>query len=411
MRSPATFLPGWAKAGRSGAFRSRDYRLFLLGNLISWVGDWMDLAALNWAVLERTGSAIDLGLINACRLAPVFLLSLPAGVLADRVDRRRLLIGLQSGTMALTFLVGLLLATRAPFPIFALAVAARAGLAAMVLPIRNALLPALVPSVALPGAVAGQAAAMNLARIIGPALAAGLLLVARVETVFWINGASFAAVLGTLIAVDVGGGAVRREANGPKSGVREAIAYIRGDGAIRSLLTLAIVPMVFGFPYTTLIPLFARDLLHVGPSGFGALLSASAAGALIGSGWLTPPGRAPRSLRSLVGSTIAFGLGLLLFTASRTLLAAAGAMFFVGLAGQVYRTSSRILLQDRVPDHLRGRILSIALMDRGFIPLGAIVLGAVGDLGGAAWAGVVMGGGCVAAPLAVLAARRQAWRP
>jgi predicted MFS family arabinose efflux permease len=380
----------------------------MAGNLISWIGDWMDLVALNWAVLVLSGSALQLGLINACRLLPVFVLSLPAGMLADRLDRRRLLLWLQSGTMILTFVVGALVLIRGAFPLFALVVAVRASLAAMALPIRSALLPTLVSRQALASAVASQTAVMSLARIVGPALSGVLLLFVPIETVFWINGASFLAVLWTLAAVKT---ASAPPAVSPRSrsAVGEAVAYIRSDGAVQSLLLLAVVPMVFGFPYTSMMPLFARDLLQCGPTGLGVLLAVAAAGALTGSVALSLPGFATRAGRTMILATLLFGLSLLAFTVSRTLPLAVLAIFLAGLAGQAYRTTSRITLQTKVPDQLRGRILSIALMDRGFIPVGAVLLGAVADVAGAAWAGAVMGGGCLIVTLAVVATRREIW--
>jgi MFS family permease len=403
---PVTAAAGPAPA--RWAFRSRDFRLFMAGNLISWVGDWMDLVALNWAVLALSGSALQLGLINACRLVPVLALSVPAGILADRLDRRRLLLWLQTGTMVLTFVVGTLVLMRGPFSLFALAVAARASLAAMALPIRSALLPTLVSREALGSAVASQTAVMSLSRIVGPALCGALLLVVPIETVFWVNGASFLAVLWTLVAVKAGS-APPPASGRRRSAVREALAYIRGDSSVQSLLLLAVVPMIFGFPYTSMMPLFAKDLLHCGPTGLGALLAAAAAGALIGSAALSLPGCATRAGRTMVVATVLFGLSLLAFTASRSFPAALGAMFLTGLAGQAYRTTSRITLQSKVPDHLRGRILSIALMDRGFIPVGAVLLGAVADVASASWAGAVMGGGCLVVTLVVVATRREIW--
>jgi MFS family permease len=407
MTTAGCLLPAAPETSR-WAFRSWDFRLFMAGNLISWVGDWMDLVALNWAVLALSGSALQLGLINACRLLPVFALSVPAGILADRMDRRRLLLGLQTGTMLLTFVVGALVLVRGPFLLFALVVAARASLAAMALPIRSALLPALVSREALASAVASQTAVMSLSRILGPALGGALLLLVPTETVFWINGASFLPVLWTLMVVRTGS-APPAVADRSAGAVREAIAYIRGDGAVRSLLLLAVVPMVFGFPYTSMMPLFARDLLQCGPMGLGALVAAAAAGALAGAAVLSVPGCAARAGRTMVLATVLFGLGLLAFTASPTFPVAMGAIFLTGLFGQAYRTTSRIMLQSKVPDEMRGRILSIALMDRGFIPVGAVLLGAVADVAGAAWAGALMGGGCLVVTLIVVARRREIW--
>jgi MFS family permease len=407
MSTVGCLLPAAPGASR-WAFRSWDFRLFMAGNLISWVGDWMDLVALNWAVLALSGSALQLGLINACRLLPVFALSVPAGILADRLDRRRLLLVLQTGTMLLTFVVGALVLVRGPFLLFALVVGARASLAAMALPIRSALLPALVSREALASAVASQTAVMSLSRILGPALGGVLLLLVPTETVFWINGASFLAVIWTLMVVKTGS-APPPAGKRSRGGVREALAYIRGDGAVRSLLLLAVVPMVFGFPYTSMMPLFARELLQCGPMGLGVLLAAAAAGALAGAAVLSVPGCAARAGRTMVLSTVLFGLGLLAFTASPTIPVAIGAVFVTGLFGQAYRTTSRITLQSKVPDELRGRILSIALMDRGFIPVGAVLLGAVADLAGPASAGALMGGGCLVVTLVVVLRRREIW--
>jgi MFS transporter, DHA1 family, staphyloferrin A biosynthesis exporter len=119
------------------ALRSRSFGIFAAGNLVSQAGEWMTLVTLNWAVLEFTGSALYLGLINACRLVPAFLLSLPAGVLADRSDRRKLLILLQAGIMPSTFGVGYLLAADSPFWLLAVVVTLRSALMAVVIPVRN----------------------------------------------------------------------------------------------------------------------------------------------------------------------------------------------------------------------------------------------------------------------------------
>jgi len=368
----------------------------------------MTLVALNWAVLEFTGSALYLGLINACRMVPAFLLSVPAGVLADRSDRRKLLILLQAGVMPSTFCVGYLLAAESPFWLLAVVVTLRSVLMAMVIPVRNSLIPNLVPESQVASAVAVDSGVRNLSRIVGPAIAGTLLAVMEVADVFWISGFSIVAVLLSLLVV-------RPESNrdavssNMKADLQEAAVYVKNSPTIQSLLILAVVPMVFAFPYTAMMPLFAEDLLQLGPEGLGILLSVAAAGALVGSAWLSLGSGTQEAGKWLVCSTIGFGLFLLLFMFAQTLLTAAVMLFLVGLASSTYRTMSRVTLQTRVPDRLRGRIMSIALMDRGLMPLGAILIGAVAEWAGALWAGVVMGGGCIAVTLAVLAARRQIW--
>jgi MFS transporter, DHA1 family, staphyloferrin A biosynthesis exporter len=390
------------------ALRSRSFGIFAAGYLISQAGEWMTLVALNWAVLEFTGSALYLGLINACRMVPAFLLSVPAGVLADRSDRRKLLILLQAGTMLSTFCVGYLLAADSPFWPLAVVVTLRSVLMAMVIPVRNALIPNLVPESQVASAVAVDSGVRNISRIVGPAIAGTLLAVMEVADVFWISACSIVAVLLSLFVVHPESDR-SAASNNMKADIQEAVVYVKNSPVVQSLLILAVVPMVFAFPYTAMMPLFAEDLLQLGPEGLGVLLSVAAAGALVGSAWLSLGSETEGAGKWLVCSIIGFGLFLLLFMTAETLITAAVLMFLVGLASATYRTISRVTLQTRVPDRLRGRILSIALMDRGLMPLGAILIGAVAEWAGALWAGMVMGGGCVAVTLAVLAARRQIW--
>jgi MFS family permease len=390
------------------ALRSRSFRIFAAGNLISQAGEWMTLVALNWAVLEFTGSALYLGLINACRMVPAFLLSVPAGILADRSDRRKLLILLQAGIMPSTLCVGYLLAADSPFWLLAVVVTLRSVLMAVVIPVRNSLIPNLVPESQVASAVAVDSGVRNLSRIVGPAIAGTLLAVVEVADVFWISACSIVAVLLSLFVVHPKSNRAA-VSNNIKADIQEAAVYVKNSPAVQSLLILAVVPMVFAFPYTAMMPLFAEDLLQLGPEGLGILLSVAAAGALVGSAWLSLGTETEGAGKWLVCSIIGFGLFLLLFMIAETLITAAVMMFLVGLASSTYRTMSRVTLQTQVPDRLRGRILSIALMDRGLMPLGAILIGAVAEWADALWAGVVMGGGCVAVTLAVLAARRQVW--
>src|SRR4028119_2469122 len=352
------------------ALRSRSFRIFAAGNLVSQAGEWMTLVALNWAVLEFTGSALYLGLINACRMVPAFLLSVPAGALADRSDRRKLLILLQTGIMPLTFCVGYLLAVASPFWLLAVVVTLRSVLMAVVISVRNALIPNLVPESQVASAVAVDSAVRNLSRIVGPAIAGTLLAVMEVADVFWISGCSIVAVLVSLFVV-------RPESNREavstniKTDIQEAAVYVKNSPSVQSLLILAVVPMVFAFPYTAMMPLFAEDLLQLGPEGLGILLSVAAAGALVGSAWLSLGGEPKRAGKWLVCSTIGFGLFILLCMIAETLVAAAIMMFLVGLASATYRTMSRVTLQTRVPDRPPGRVLSIAPPGRGPMPLGA----------------------------------------
>src|SRR5918999_846640 len=268
------------------ALRSRSFGIFAAGYLISQAGEWMTLVALNWAVLEFTGSALYLGLINACRMVPAFLLSVPAGVLADRRDRRKLLILLQVGTMLSTFCVGYLLAADSPFWPLAVVVTLRSVLMAMVIPVRNALIPNLVPESQVASAVAVDSGVRNISRIVGPAIAGTLLAVMEVADVLWISACSIVAVLLSLFVVHPESDRSAASDN-IRADIQEAAVYVKNSPVVQSLLILAVVPMVFAFPYTAMMPLFAEDLLQLGPEGLGVLLSVAAAGALAGTAWLS----------------------------------------------------------------------------------------------------------------------------
>ncbi|MEH7451052.1 MFS transporter [Gottfriedia acidiceleris] len=387
------------------AFQSKSFNIFMTGSLISRVGDWMDLVALNWAVLQFTNSPIHLGIMNACRLVPTFLLSVPAGIMADRFDRRKLLIWLQVGMMLLTFVIGFLVAKGPSFWLFALIVAIRSMLAAMDPPIRNALIPNLVPESSMASALAVNTMIINLSRIIGPAIAGILLGIINIANLFYINAWGTFAVLISLAIIRADYQLIKDKDE--KITIKEAVDFVRKKPSVQSLLILAIVPMVFGFPYTTMMPLFAKELLHLGPEGFGVLLSISSIGAIIGTSWLSIGKEIIETGKWLIYSNIGFGLSLLLFIGTNNYLVAGLAMFLVGLTSQTYRTLSRITLQKQVPDHLRGRIMSIALMDRGFIPLGALLIGAIASSLGILWAGSVMGLGCILTTLMIVLKRRE----
>lgn len=389
------------------AFQSKTFTIFVSGSFISRVADWMDLVALNWAVLQFTNSPIYLGIMNACRLVPTFLLSVPAGILADRFDRRKLLIWLQIGMMLLTFCLGFLVEEAPSFWVFAFIVTLRSMLAAMDPPIRNAFIPNLVPQSSMASALAINTMIINLSRMIGPAIAGLLLGMTDIANLFYINAWGTFSVLISLLMIRTNFKPIKRKEEGEKITIREAVEFVRNKPSVQSLLILAIVPMVFGFPYTTMTPLFARELLNLGPEGFGILLSISSVGAIIGTTWLSIGREINETGKWLIFSIIGFGLSLLLFIGTTSLMIAGIAMFLVGLTSQTYRTLSRITLQKQVPDHLRGRILSIALMDRGFIPLGALLIGAIATSFGVHWAGNVMGLGCIVTTLMIVMRRKQ----
>ena len=193
---------------------------------------------------------------------PYFLLSIPAGILADRYDRQKLLIWLQIGMMLLTFCLGYLFEARQSFLLFAFIVTLRSMLAAMDPPVRNALIPNLVPQSSMASAIAINTMVINLSCIIGPAIAGALIAMTDIAQIFYINAWSTLGVLFSLLVIRADFSSTPNKKKGEKPTLREAVEYIKRQPSVQSLLILAIVPMVFGFPYTTMLPLFSRDLLQ-----------------------------------------------------------------------------------------------------------------------------------------------------
>jgi MFS family permease len=382
------------------ALQSKPYRTYSYGNIVSWTGDWLDIMTLNWAVLVMTDSPLYLALINGCRLVPIFLLGYPAGVLADRHDRRRLVFWLQFATMLLTAAVAGSVFYKSPFWIFALVVTLRSALSGMVLPIRTSLAANLVEPEAIPSAMAIQTAIMNTSRILGPALAGFLLARYSIATVFLVNAFSFLFVLYTLRQLGD-----KKLSYRPKKATGDAAVwpFIKKNPVIQGLLALSIVPMIFSFPYTTLMPLFVKNLLNLGPQELGTLLAVAGSGAFLGSLYLTIiKNEFLRPGLVLVLMVLTFGVGLVGFALSQSFFWSCISLFVVGLSSQIYRTTNRTLFQILVPDQLRGRILSIAMMDRGFIAVGTLILSLIAEHYSVWAASLTMGGGTIIVTLICL---------
>jgi MFS transporter, DHA1 family, staphyloferrin A biosynthesis exporter len=398
------------KQNSSFALKHSAFRLYLLGNLPNRIGEWMDFVALNWAVLQFSGSPLLLGIVNACRLVPIFLFSLPGGILADRYNRRFLLIGAQATIMLFTFILAYFIDNGAQMKWVLIAVTLRSIFMALETSIRNSYIPNLVPSFSLSSAIALHTAGLHIGRIIGPAVAGWLLAYIEISALFVLYGFTLFGSILSLLLLKGDVSAERKKQVKSSSQIGEGLRYIKETPIVQSLLVLAIIPMIFGFPYSSVIPLFVQELMEKGPEGFAMLLSISSIGALLGTIWLSVF-HINSIGKWLISSVFGFGGTLLIFMfVTDHLLLASAAMFFIGITGQVYRTLSRTSLQMNVPDHLRGRIMSIALMDRGFIPLGTIMITLIAEQFGVVTAGIIMGAGCAVCPLLVLLQRKELWK-
>ncbi len=408
----ASSLPD-ATGGPFRSLRHRNFRLYWLGQLVSLIGTWMQSVAQGWLMHQLTSSAFMLGLLTFCQFTPVMLLSLWAGVLADRMDRRRLLLITQSVAMLQAVAMATVTTTHVVQPWMVLALALVFGVFnAFDLPARQTFLIEMVGRGDLSNAIALNSAAFNAARVIGPAFAGVLLASVGEGGCFWLNALSYLAVLYSLWRIQV---APREPAPGSGDALkhlREGLDYAWKTRPLRNLLLLLGVVAGFGFQYVFLLPVYTRDLLHAGPRVYGLLVSAFGVGSLLSAAVMTRRLDRWALRRNLLVGLAAAGVGMGAFAWSRSVPLSAAMGFLAGFGLILYVASTNTLLQHTVEDHFRGRVMSLyTLMLIGTAPVGALVLGVIAQRFGAPSATSVsaltlLGGALwVAYRLRVLAAR------
>ncbi len=358
----------------------------------------MQGTALGWLVLALTNSPALLGFVSAASTAPVLLLSLYAGVLADRIDRRRLLAGSQAAQGLFAATLALLTMTHlvAFWQIAVLALAAGTA-QALGSPAFQAIVPALVGREAVANAIALNSVQFNLSRIIGPVVAGVLVGLAGEAPSFWLNAISFGAVVYVLMSIQLPADtALERVEQSVWGHLVDGLNYVRSERVLSVLLLLAAVPTVFLLPYLTLLPVFARDILAIGAPGLGLLTAAMGGGALLGAlavAMLRPGGADGRFM--LAGLAVMV-LGVAAFALSTAVFFSCLALALTGAAQVWYFTSTNTFVQLLSPGRLRGRILSLyVLTSFGVMPLGSLAAGVLAQQFGAP-ATLLLGAGVAA---------------
>jgi MFS family permease len=393
------------------ALRHRNYQLFFGGQLISLIGTWMDQIAEAWLVYRLTGSALLLGMVAFAAQIPVFLLAPIGGALADRVDRRKILIATQSTMMALTFILAwLTLSHRVQI----WHVITLAGLTGMVnafdLPARQAFVVDMVSRADLVNAIALNSSMFNGARVIGPALA-GIVVAAIGEGwCFFANGVSFIAVIAGLALMKIDRPRLTLEGT-PLENIIEGFRFVAQNKPVRALMLLLGVVSFTAMPYAVLMPVFADQILHGGARALGLLMGCSGIGALAGA--LTLAMRTTvRGLGTWVAASCAgFAIALLFFSFSRSLLLSAVLLAPAGFCMMIQMASSNTLIQSMVPDRLRGRVMAVYSMTfMGMAPFGALLAGSLAHKLGAPLT-VGLGGAVAIVSAGVFALKLPALRP
>ncbi len=382
---------------RARTFRSlrrhRNYRIFFTGQVVSLAGTWMQNVALAWLVIELSGSPLAIGALAFWRFVPFTVFGLVAGVVADRIESRKLVMATQACAMAISIALAVVTLTgTATLPIVYV-LAALGGVAlAFDAPGRQSLTFQMVGPRELPNAVALNSGLFNGSRVIGPAIAGLVIAAVGTGLCFVVNAVSFLAVL-TALAI------VREEELRPVvrdpsirviEGIRRGLAYAWNDPQLRLILGVVTVVSTVGFNFHVLVPLLAANTLHVGPEGFGLLSASFGLGALVGA--LATATFREASWRLFAIGTASFGVFALLLAAVHDAVLAGAVLFAIGLSFTLFTANANALVQLTAPDHLRGRLIGLYLFAfLGLAPVGGLFAGWLAEIGGTSLAFAVAG--------------------
>jgi MFS family permease len=387
-------LPGSGKLGDSmPALQSRDFRLFWFGQMISMTGTWIQSVAQQWLVLKLTGSAFALGLVTTVQFTPLLLMALFSGAIADRVSKRELLLATQVASLILALVLGVLVQSGTVRYWHVLVIAAMLGIVnAFYTPARQAYVPELVPREALMNAVALNSAVFNAARVLGPAVGGVLIAVLGLSLNFYLNALSFVAVIIGLLLMAPRPVQESRRSERLLVDVKEGIDFISSTSTVLVILLLIGVASTFALNFSTLLPLIARYVLHVGSEGYGFLSASSGLGSLsaaIGLAFIT---RRDLTRVFIYAGAIGLTVAEIFVGFSRTFPLTVGLLVVIGVTQTFFTTTANTTVLSMTPSHLQGRVMSVySLMFLGTAPFGSFMAGLVAQRFGAP-AALILGG-------------------
>ncbi|MET1232347.1 MAG: MFS transporter [Candidatus Limnocylindrales bacterium] len=396
--------------GIGASLAHRNFRLFFAGQLVSLAGTWMQTVAQGWLVLTLTNDPLALGIVTACQFLPVLVFGLFGGVIADALPKRPTLIVTQVVAMVLALTLGLLVVADAVevWMVYLLAI----GLGfvnAVEMPVRQSFVVEMVGRADVANAVALNSAVFNGARVVGPAIAGLVISTVGIAACFFLNAASFLAVLVAYLLMhdsDLLAGpriTVAHTVRGVAAPLAEGLAYVRRTATIRlAIVTLGVVATA-GMNFSVLVPVYAREVLHGDAATYGFLMAATGLGSLA-CALMIAAGLRP-TLGLLVTGAAVLGASLMLLATISVEVVALPVMLLLGWSVIAIAATTNTLIQMIVPDHLRGRVMSIyTTVFAGSSPIGGLVAGAIAAAAGVAAALLV--GGAVSVGAAAVAALR-----
>src|ERR1043166_5589478 len=381
----------------------RNFRLLGIGALLSNAGDLMQNIAQSWLVWHLTRSAFLLGLVGFFDSIPRLLLGALGGAIADRFDRRRLLI--------LTQTLGMIQAFVYWFDVYfdfiaywhILVLACLLGIVnTLNQTARQSLVNSLVPREDLSNAIALHASVFNLSRVLGPSVGGIVIAMFGIAGCFFLNALSFLALILTLILMELPAWESTAKREGLWHEIKEGYQYLRSNSQMFAIVALSYVVATVGAPYSTFVPVFATNILHVGPTGFGLLMSAPGFGAIAAALWLASLGNVMPNPFWVCSLVLGYGFFLGLFAASHFFILSLILLVSVGFCFIAFRASVNTSLQSLTPPHLLGRVLSFFFMDRGLWSIGGLVLGGSASMVGIQWTVGVAAVICASAAAGVL---------
>jgi len=360
------------------SLKVKNYRVYWFGMLISLVGTWIQATAQSWLVFQLTNSVFLLGLVAFLGSAPIFLLSLFGGVVADRVEKKKVLLFTQSAFMLLAFSLAILTQFKliAPWQIMAIAVL-NGVVMSFDAPSRQSVVVEMVGKDNLLNAIALNSAAFNSSRMIGPALAGIFIATIGMSGCFYLNAISFLAPIIALLMIKIDGANLKRENKGVLvHDLMEGLRFILGHRIMLILVLMVGITSFFGVSYATFMPVFANDILKVGAKGLGMLMSVTGVGALIAALGLAGLGDFKHKGRLLILSATVFSISLVLFASSKSYLLSLAVLMLLGWASITAISLINTVLQQLVPNEFRGRLMSVYMFTfAGFMPFGNLLAG------------------------------------
>jgi len=355
------------------------FRRLWFGALAASLGQWMQQVALGWLALTLTDSASFVGLVGFTAGLPFLVIALPGGVLIDRVDRRRLMLTCQALAALLAMAVAVDVLSGAVRPWHLLVAAfANGSLLALLNPTQQALVPNIVGRADLTNAIGLMSAGQNMTRVVGPSVAGLVIAVFSTGAAFLLQAATLVVAFALVSRLRVPPRGASTAAGGFR-GLFDGVRLIARRPDLRGLFLLACIPTFFVFPYLQFLSVFARDILEIGAGGLGLLMASSGSGAVVGSLLVATRRQSAGAGRLVLWLTVGYGVVIVGVALSNTVVLTVPLLVLAGISGAAYMSMNNVLLQHRIADDMRGRVMGAYMLTFGLMPLGAMPMGLLAD--------------------------------